>query len=389
MPDASRRLSGGRPTLSGHAVEALKMGGRGLGGPIPSWHPPPVSEYVMTRNRRPILTFWACAVLLGTPVFGQEQTPERKQAQARTQERDQHDAGVARGQAADGQEATRFLRVRRDDAKQPVALETAVTRYVSKPGQEPSVQVDLIGAVHVGDGPYYDRLNELFRSYDVVLYELVAPEGTRVAAGQQRAGRNPVSFLQNIMKDVLKLEFQLDRIDYSRPNLVHADMSPAEFSQSMKDRGESFATLFFQLLADSMAVQARQGNEQAGSDLELLIALLAKDRTYRLKRIMAEQFETMEEQMSSLRGPQGSTLITERNKKALDVLRRQLQQGKRRIAIFFGAGHLSDMERRLLADFGLSKDSQRWLVAWSITREGGPAERPLEPAAAAAEPAME
>jgi len=341
----------------------------------------------MTRNRRLILTFWACAVLLGTPVFGQEQTQEQKQAP--TQEREQHDAGVARGQAADAQEATRFLRVRRDDAKQPVALETAVTRYVSKPGQEPSVQVDLIGAVHVGDGPYYDRLNELFRSYDVVLYELVAPEGTRVAAGQQQAGGNPVSFLQNMMKDVLKLEFQLDRIDYSRPNLVHADMSPAEFSQSMKDRGESFVTLFFQLLADALAVQARQGNERAGSDLELLVALLAKDRTYRLKRIMAEQFETMEDQMSSLRGPQGSTLITERNKKALDVLRRQLQQGKRRIAVFYGAGHLSDMERRLVADFGLSKDSQRWLVAWSITREAGPAERPPEPAAAAAEPPVE
>ena len=46
----------------------------------------------------------------------------------------------------------------------------------------------------------------------------------------------------------------------------------------------------------------------------------------------------------------------------------QIQQGKRRVAIFYGAGHLSDMERRLVADFGLQKESQRWLVAWSITR---------------------
>jgi hypothetical protein len=105
---------------------------------------------------------------------------------------------------------------------------------------------------------------------------------------------------------------------------------------------------------------------------------VAKDRAYRLKRIMAEQFETMEDQMSSLSGPKGSTLITERNKKALEVLREQIQHGKQRIAIFYGAGHLTDMERRLAADFGLQKDHQRWLVAWSMVRELQPTPAPVE-----------
>ncbi|MHB8972768.1 MAG: TraB/GumN family protein [Pirellulaceae bacterium] len=300
-------------------------------------------------------------------------------------------------------DATKFLRVRRDDQKQPVALETAVTRYVptlnpapnpnptpnpnpdSKPGPasraaSAKISVDLIGAVHVGEPQYYDQLNELFKTYDVVLYELVAPEGTRVVAGPRRGSGNPVSFLQNIMKDVLKLEFQLDGIDYSRPNLVHADMSPAEFSQSMKDRGESFLTLFFRVLADSMAVQAKRGSDTSYSEVELLVALVAKDRAYRLKRIMAEQFETMEDQMSSLSGPAGSTLITERNKRALEVLRDQLQHGKQRVAIFYGAGHLSDMEKRLAADFDLHKESQRWLVAWSIAREASQSPVPADPA---------
>lgn len=325
----------------------------------------------MTRNTWLIWIAWATATLLGTPSVTSSDEPKV--------------ATPAEAQAAD--QATAFLRVRRDDDKQPVALETSVTHYVSKPGGGQSTQVDLIGAVHVGEHQYYDQLNELFKSYDVVLYELVAPEGTRVVSGQQRAGRNPVSFLQNIMKDVLKLEFQLDRIDYTRPNLVHADMSPTEFSQSMKDRGESFLTLFFRVLADSLAVQAKPGNERAGTDIELLVALLAKDRAYRLKRIMAEQFENMEDQMSSLSGPKGSTLITERNKRALDVLRTQIRQGKRRIAIFYGAGHLSDMERRLVTDFGLQKDSQRWLVAWSITRESEKSPSPKESGAPAAEPA--
>lgn len=270
--------------------------------------------------------------------------------------------------AATGEEANKFMRIRRDDDNQPIALETAITRYVSKAGQEPAVQVDLIGAVHVGERQYYEQLNELFKTYDAVLYELVAPEGTRVQPGQPR-GSNPVSALQMLMKNVLKLEFQLDQIDYTRANLVHADMSPAQFAQSMKDRGESFVSMFLRLMFDSMAIQAKRENQQSTSEIGLLVALIAKDRAFRLKRILAEQFETMEEQMSSLSGPKGSTLITERNKKALDVLRSQIQKGKRHVAIFYGAGHLSDMEQRLINDFGLQKESQRWLTAWSMTRE--------------------
>ena len=38
------------------------------------------------------------------------------------------------------------------------------------------------------------------------------------------------------MTSALGLSFQLDEIDYTRPNLVHADMTPDEFAQSMRDR---------------------------------------------------------------------------------------------------------------------------------------------------------
>ncbi len=318
-----------------------------------------------TRCNRLILAAWVSVLLL---VFSAVASPVRGAPQ------DALPQAPSPAAPADVKpspsEAPVFLRVRRDDQQRPVAIETAVVRYESQAGRNPAVQVDLIGAVHVADAQYYEQLNELFKDYDAVLYELVAPEGTRPEPGEARTDGNPVSALQQVMKNVLKLEFQLEKIDYSRPNLVHADMSPQEFSQSMKDRGESFLTMFLRLLADSMASQAKRGTARApGGDIELLVALIAKDRAYRLKRIMAEEFETLEEQMSSLTGPNGSTLITQRNKKALEVLRKEIQQGKRRLAIFYGTGHLSDMERRLLADFELQKASQRWLVAWTIAPE--------------------
>jgi len=52
---------------------------------------------------------------------------------------------------------------------------------------------------------------------------------------------------------------------------------------------------------------------------------------------MAKQFESMESMMVSFSGPDGSTLITERNKRALEVLRQQQAAGKRKLAIFYGA----------------------------------------------------
>ena len=274
---------------------------------------------------------------------------------------------LAKQPTASSGSSAKYLRIRRDEQEQPIALETAVTRYVSKEGAKNAVTVDLIGAVHVAEKEYYDHLNKLFTSYDVVLYELVAPEGTRIVPGQRRVGTNPVSFMQNMMKNVLKLQFQLECVDYTKPNLVHADMSPQEFSQSMKDRGESFLQMFVRILGQSMAIQAKQSNPN--SDAEMLVALIAKDRAYRLKKLMAVQFENMEGQLSALNGPDGSTIITERNKKAFQILRQQIDGGKRRLAVFYGAGHLSDMGQRLESEFGLKRQSQRWLVAWSIVPE--------------------
>ena len=53
-------------------------------------------------------------------------------------------------------------------------------------------------------------------------------------------------------------------------------------------------------------------------------------------------------------------------KRALEVLEEQLKAGKRRIGIFYGAGHLPGMERRLIADFGLKRSNVHWIEAWNL-----------------------
>lgn len=259
-----------------------------------------------------------------------------------------------------------FLRVLRDDRKDPIALQTSIVRYVPAGEDNAGLTVDLIGAVHVGDKKYYDELNEAFTHYEALLYELVAPEGTKIPKGGVRGGgANPVSGMQRGMQSMLELEFQLDCVDYTKDNFIHADMSPEEFAQSMKDKNESMLGILFRMMGQSAKVQ---GNKGGTSDAEMLFAMFSKDRAHRLKQAMASQFENLDGQMAVLEGKDGSTIITERNKKALQVLQREVDAGKKKLGIFYGAGHLPDMHKRLVEDFGLKKESERWLTAWTMEK---------------------
>jgi hypothetical protein len=258
--------------------------------------------------------------------------------------------------------AGKFLRVVRNDKGEPLSMETSIARYVSKEAGR-DVVVELVSAVHVGEEAYYSALNKLFEGYDVVLYELVAPEGTRVPKGGGKP-RGVVSGLQNGMKDMLNLEFQLNGVDYTRDNLVHADMSPEAFEKAMAERGESIWGMLFRVMGQAMAQQSSAKNPP--NDLELLMALFDKNRAVKLKRILAGQFENLDFVTTALSGPEGSTLIEGRNQAALKVLKKQIDEGKKKIAIFYGAGHMPDFEKRLIADFGMKPDGERWLEAWNL-----------------------
>jgi hypothetical protein len=256
----------------------------------------------------------------------------------------------------------KFLRLTRDENGTPLAMETAIVRYHPRDDNNDLV-VDLVGAVHIGEKSYYEALNEQFTKYDVLLYELVAPEGTRVPRGGQ-ASAHPISMMQMGMKNMLGLESQMVHVDYQKDNFVHADMSPEVFQETMAGRGESFLTMFFRMMGQGIAEESK--NQGRNSDMEMLLALFDPNRSFKLKLLMAEQFEDLEGAMGALQGPDGSTIITERNKVALGVLREQIDAGHKKIGIFYGAGHLSNMQERLVNDFGLERGETKWLEAWNL-----------------------
>ena len=280
--------------------------------------------------------------------------------------------------------------------KVPQSLDTSIIRFVPKDEKlaKAGVSVDLIGAIHIGDRSYFQQLNKEFKEYDALLFEMVAEkddlggepvrfvdrgepvddDGTtkpkepaaKDASEESgfKAGMAVVGGMQLGAKDMLGLAFQVDWIDYSAKNMVHADMSPEEFAEKMKERGESFFTLFMDLFVQGLKQQQANKNK-APNDLALLFALFSSNRELVMKRVMAQQFAESDV-LIELGGEKGSAIITERNIVAMNVLREQLEKGVKKIGIFYGAGHLADMSRRMVDEFDMKLVNERWVEAWDL-----------------------
>ena len=233
---------------------------------------------------------------------------------------------------ADSRKAAEFLRLQRDDRKQPKTLQTAVTRFTNGRGRD-RVTVDLISAVHVGDRSYYATLNKLFTNYDIVLYELVAPKGVRPVMGQKRGGSgNPVSFIQDSMKSMLNLESQTELVNYQKDNFVHADMTPAQISDKMAERGQTGFTVAMDVISDMF----RQMNQMeadgkspfsGGKQPDLLSLLMSDDSDQKMKLMMAEQFVAQGSLDQGLGKTLNKMLIQDRNEAAMKVFASELKKG--------------------------------------------------------------
>ena len=265
-------------------------------------------------------------------------------------------------------EPPQFLRLQQDETDEPIALETAIVRYGYNHNTADQItHVDLVAAVHIGEKEYFSTLNQLFRTYDVVLYELVAPPNARVPqAGGRPSGA--IGTAQQGLKNLLGLQFQLDQIDYTAQNFVHADLSPQEFNKAMQRRGESWWTMFSKIMQESMA-RANENPKKKSPDPsfgDLFGIIFGSNRELRMKRLLADQFSDMEVLTSAFGGEEGSSLITDRNTAALSVLKQQLQKRSQSIAIFYGAAHMHDFDTRLRKNFQLQPTETVWLEAWNL-----------------------
>lgn len=261
-----------------------------------------------------------------------------------------------------GESSTTFARVATDEHDTPRALQLAIATYVPK-NHNRMLSVDLVSAIHIGDSSYYADLNTRFRSYDALLYELVAPENA-IVTSRLAERKGFISNAQLGMTKLLGLSFQLDEINYDQVNFVHADLSPAELRQSMDDRGESLYVYFWRIFFASLDNYAK--DPLGLKDWEMLSAILSSDQDDAFKTMIAYEMTNLDQVRDILGEDSGSAVIGARNQRAVDVLQREIDSGARRIGIFYGVAHMPDLEERLIDQVELSYDKTTWVDAWQL-----------------------
>lgn len=276
-------------------------------------------------------------------------------------------------------------------ATSPAAEEMDYIRYLEEPGVSSRLQtavvrfqkgrtiVDLVGVVHLGDAAYFQNLNALLKGYDAVLYEMVggkySPEtGADLEVDPEAAPEmGSVRQLQQLARSFLGLEFQLDGIDYSARNFVHADVGWAEFNSLMQARNQNFATLFSRALtlAEEGDVAGVPNDEKVmEAMMKRIFSAIMTGNSNELKRSVAPLISESESFITQLEGEDGTVLISERNRVAMEVLTEEREvRGGGKFAIFYGAGHMPDLEKRLLAE-GFVKEKTIWADAWVIPEAG-------------------
>lgn len=283
----------------------------------------------------------------------------------------------------------------------PVTMQTSVVRYtglyVADDGAQREVTVDLIGAVHIAEREYYDELNRIFQDYETVVYELVSDSdavGDDVNDEKSKSkkltiGANPlgwISVMQQLFGSALDLTYQMDGIDYGADNLRRGDCSPEELIAQAIANGDVFAFLMKAVVETLFTTNASDG------DAMPLVLLCANDRQLAAKRLFAlelekssleelsretktldedEEYEEIEDDdaLNLLEEDRESAIIHFRNDKALEVVEEELDAGRTKIAVFYGAAHLPDLGAKLELYYDLERsDEIRWLDAWDMSR---------------------
>lgn len=257
-------------------------------------------------------------------------------------------------------------------AEDPVSarLEVAIRSFSLPSGQT----VDLVGAVHIADAPYYRELNRRFTAYDAVLFELVGDPRHLTRApppGEQnlQGSGSTISFIQQAASRYLNLTFQLGAIDYSGKNMVHADMSYEEFERLQAARGENMATMFIR----AMQAQANGSmNDVAMEELNtfaLIRILMSPDAATEFKKALAKVFDQTESLTIAMEGQSGTTILSGRNEVAVKRMKEVLANKKqRRIAVFYGGAHMPGIEKALIQDLGAKAAGEEWLPAWTMPK---------------------
>ncbi|KAJ1687920.1 hypothetical protein LUZ63_019310 [Rhynchospora breviuscula] len=283
------------------------------------------------------------------------------------------------------------------------------------------LQVDLVSTIHIADIRYYKILQERLASYDCVLYELVKlgddSEQQPIMGGELGMERETKKEGYNIPFSILFLLFssldlfmQQDCLNWKGRHWYNADLD-AKTIQCLEERRKTlladardalgsaqksdFGSSSVQFSSNSFRSKVPRGSKVVNRPLVLSLILFLMNSSpdedeqhmddfghiFRevlelgigsaLKAFWARSLTSAKNRSASgiYRDPnRNSVIIGERNKAAIEELKRAISRGEKKIAILYGAWHMPDFDRRLRQELKMVPTNVDWVTAWSIRR---------------------
>lgn len=283
-----------------------------------------------------------------------------------------------------------YLRVARPESG-AVELQVAARKFI--PARGPGPAVWLIGASHIGETNYYAALQRQLDAQTLVLYEGVGEHPRRARRHPQsptapaktapaKTATGEDDGLQATMARSLGLVFQLNVIRYDRTHFYNSDLSIAEIQALMQAEraparsGKPAADAGEENNAFQELLKAMDGSSAFGAIMRGMMQFIGSSTKLQAmtKLALIEVLGALRADPTRLRGMPPDmkrlleVLIHERNKAVLADLKFELKHARPAdsIAVFYGAGHLPDLEHRLRTELRYRPAEDVWHAAFAV-----------------------
>ena len=290
--------------------------------------------------------------------------------------------------AADTPTPQPYTRVANPDTN-TVQLQIARRKFVPAPYSGPAIW--LVGVMHVGEPEYYRALQRFLDAQTVVLYEGINAEAHKHRVGDSRAsatnapspgawhtGAKAGDSIQSTLARSLGLAFQLEAIDYERTNFLNSDLSILQIQRIMAEEGPLAArgqTGGGKTSLDTL-LQIMDGSTFLGALFKIGIQFIAiSPKLQAVARLtLIEAVGRLKGDLSDMQGVPPDwkqlikVLIQARDRNLMSDVQAELKKIPRSgsIAVFYGAGHMDDLEKRLTGDLHYRPAEETWLTAFSV-----------------------
>lgn len=173
--------------------------------------------------------------------------------------------------------------------------------------------------------------------------------------------------LQSQMARALGLAFQLEAMHMDRPNFRNSDLTIDQVQERVAERGGDASMLFKILDGSSLAgkvVRFLLGLIEGNAHMQAMVKVLLMETMAATDIENLGQMEGMPKGMAELM----HVIVVDRNNVVIEDLKSVLAEKDppKSIGIVYGAGHMGDMEKRLVADCGYRHVGGFWFEAISV-----------------------